>query len=124
MTSGPTPNYRAQANSGSKPVQFTLADAQRISRAVMDSERSRRGRKPSSLPRAVGSGGGVDRAKFTGSWFKGQAKVVTLVASTATANCSNYIVDVLYSDGMRNCFVVPDVAVDGQYTLLIPECIG
>jgi hypothetical protein len=124
MTSGPTPGYRSQPNFGSKAVQFSLDDAQRISRAVVDSERSRRGRKPSVLPRAAGGGGGAaDRAQFTGSWFKGQTKVVTILSSTTTAQCTNYIVDVLYSNATSNCFIVPDAAVEGQYTLLIPECI-
>jgi hypothetical protein len=75
------------------------------------------------LPRAVGGGGGgVVRAQFSGSWLKGQTKVVVIAGEQpSTTQCSNYIVDVLYSESERDCFIVPHDPPG--YTLLIPECI-
>ena len=67
MGYGPSRQDRGAGNSGEQPVQFKLADAQRIANVVGQVEGSRRGRKGSTLPRAAGGGGGsgVQRAK----WF-------------------------------------------------------
>jgi hypothetical protein len=119
-------NRNAPANKGNHLVSFTHQDAQRINASVTATERARRGRNPSSLPRATGGGGGGggQMATFTGQWFKGQEKVVTLMIGTnaaSTTRCSNFIVDVLYSDAARFCFVTP--FDPPGYTLMIPECI-
>jgi hypothetical protein len=112
-------------NQGEQLIQFRHRDAQRVANVVAAHEARRRDRKPSSLPRAAGGAGGaggVLRAQFSGSWFKGATKVVVIQGEqTATAQCNNYIVDILYSDTERTCFIVPHENPD--YTLLIPECI-
>jgi hypothetical protein len=119
-----------ESNSAERPVQFREQDARRIAKAVHAHETSRRPRSPSSLPRAAGGGGGggVLRAQFTGSWSKGQTKVVTISVSGETTYCNNFIVDVLYDEYSRDCFVAPYSAGSNEinppeYTLLIPECI-
>lgn len=123
MSSG---NYRAGGNWGKKPVQFTLQDAERIAAVVQGAERARRDRRGSTLPRAAGGGRPLAMAEFVGSWMKGQTKIVTVVGQqAATAHCSNYIVDVLYSNATRKCFVTAETidTENYQYTLVIPECI-
>jgi hypothetical protein len=70
-------------NKSEQLVQFRHRDAQRIGNAVHAHETSRRGRNPSSLPRAAGGGeGGFRVALFTGVWHKSTLKVVRFVAAT------------------------------------------
>jgi hypothetical protein len=119
-------NRNIAANSAERPVQFREQDARRIAKAVHAYETSRRPRNPSSLPRAAGGGGGsgVVRGQFVGSWGKGQTKVVTISASGQTTYCNNFIVDVLYDEFSRTCFMAPfDGSGNAEYTLLIPECV-
>lgn len=114
----------AAANQGEQPIQFRRRDGQRIADAVRAHERGRKPAKASSLPRAAGgSGGSVVRGQFSGSWYKGQTKVVTISASGQTTRCNNFIVDILYSNSNRACFMAPFGENDIDYTLLIPECI-
>jgi hypothetical protein len=116
-----------------KAVTFTFGDAERIAQAVKKSERERRGRKPSSLPRAAGSGGGggsgggVEFATFAGSWFKGTYKTVTLLPGTATASAYNSLSNVAGSGAGRNCTVsiFPGPGPSGEedeYRLVSAEC--
>lgn len=102
-----------------KPVTFTFGDAERIGMVVKKSERERRGRKPSSLPRAAGSGGGsISTATFSGQWLKTSQKIVNL-GGGATANCTNLLMDLLAYSGSRKCIVAE--VLDG-YTLVNAEC--
>jgi len=64
-------SYKTDANWPSKPVQFTLGDAERIANVVKQFERGRRPRKPSFLPRAFFGGGAsasIRLARFAGAW--------------------------------------------------------
>lgn len=113
------------ANKTEQLVQFRHRDAQRIANVVSQVEGARRSGRKSWLPRAAGGGSAVVKASFVGSWLKGVTKNVTLQLGdqTATANCSNQIVDVLYSNSSRTCFVFPESGQGYTYTLMIPECI-
>jgi hypothetical protein len=88
MGYGPSRQDRGAGNSGEQPVQFKLADAQRIANVVGTVEGARRGRKGSTLPRAAGGGGGggIQRAKWFCTpgmvWAKGSDKSVTFVENT------------------------------------------
>jgi hypothetical protein len=129
MSSG---SYRSSGNWGTKAVQFTLQDAERIAAAVQSSERGRRGRKPSTLPRAAGgggqaSGGGVTFATFGGSWFKGTYKTITLLPGTATASAYNSLSNIAGTGAGRNCTVsvFPGPGPSGEedeYRLVSAEC--
>jgi hypothetical protein len=117
-----------------KPVTFTFGDAERIGHAVKKSERERRGRKPSTLPRAAGSGGsgggsggGVEFATFAGSWFKGTYKTITLLPGTATASAYNSLSSIAGTGSGRNCTVsvFPGPGPSGEedeYRLVSAEC--
>jgi len=111
MSSG---SYRSSGNWGKKTVQFTLQDAERIAAAVQASERGRRGRKPSTLPRAAGSaaGGGasVVEATFHGAWQLTQGKHVNVaVGGQFTAATTLYVINQLNiippSGSPRTCYV-------------------
>lgn len=118
MGAGPTPQMNQGGNHGDKPVSFTLADAERINAVVQSVETGRRGRKFSTLPRAAGAGGGaIVTASFSGSWFKGVNKVLTVGDSTATV--TNILSDVLYSSTTRKAFLT---MLDGTYTVISTEC--
>lgn len=118
MSYGPSRQMRGAGNHGEQPVQFKLADAERIGRVVGQVEGSRRGRKNSSLPRAAGGGGGgIYTATFGGSWLRGADKVLTVLGTTALVR--NITEDILYSQNSRTCFVT---MIDGQYKLLNSEC--
>lgn len=84
---------------GDQPSQFRVRDAQRIAKAVHAYETERKGRNPSSLPRAVGGGGGgggaIRRATFSGVWLVGTEKVVTFADNTAqTASIANFLFNI------------------------------
>jgi hypothetical protein len=118
MGYGPSRQDRGAGNSGEQPVQFKLADAQRIANVVGTVEGARRGRKGSTLPRAAGGGGGaIATATFGGSWLRGEDKVLTVLGSTAMVR--NITESILYSQNTRTCFVT---MIDGQYKLLNAEC--
>jgi hypothetical protein len=127
MTAG---NYRSGSNWGKKGVQFTLQDAERIGAAVQQTERGRRGRKGSTLPRAAGGGGqtaSVVFATFNGSWFKGSYKTLTLLPGTSTASAYNTMANVASVSGSRNCAVhiYPGVGPSGEsdeFRLISVEC--
>jgi len=132
MSSG---SYRSSGNWGKKAVQFTLQDAQRIAEAVQGHERGRRGRKPSTLPRAAGgggateSGGGVAFATFSGSWFKGTYKTISLFlpSGPATASAYNSLSNIAGTGPNRNCTVsvFPGPGPSGEeneYRLVSAEC--
>ena len=106
MGYGPTGSARGDANYGDRPVTFKYSDAERIASAVHQYETGRRPPKGSKLPRATGPGP-VRYATFTGGWFKGEYKVVTVVATTATSSIYNALFDVIsYSNTTsRSCFV-------------------
>lgn len=111
-----------RANKTDRLVQFRLQDAQRIANVVHIVESERRGRLPSRLPRAAGSGGGegVVFAKFTGAWAKSELKRVVLAANTnETTMARNILFNVSpYTSGSRYC------ALGGSpLTLLKVECV-
>lgn len=113
-----SPGYKSRSNWDQKLVQFTMGDAERISKAVRAHEKSRRQPKPSVIPRAVGGGGGVRTATFTGQWLKGEEKIINFSGSE-TARCANIMVDVLGFSGQRKVFVTRG---GDSYTLLTVEC--
>jgi hypothetical protein len=101
-----------------KPVTFTFGDAERIGHAVKKSERERRGRKPSTLPRAAGSGGGgggvVLAGQYLGAWPKGQSKSVTITdigvtfTAATTVSVMNRLADIMPAEMLgatRVCYV-------------------
>ena len=77
MGYGPSRQNRGAGNSGEQPVQFKLADAQRIANVVSTVEGSRRGRNGSSLPRDVYSSPHY-LSKTTATWTKGTKTTLTL----------------------------------------------
>jgi hypothetical protein len=108
MGYGPTKSFTGDPNWGDRPVQFRHADAQRIAAAVHKSETGRTLPKGSRLPRSVEST--VQYAVFTGGWFKGEFKVVTVgvdSATTHTASVHNALFNLIsYSNTTaRSCFV-------------------
>ena len=118
MGYGPSRQDRGAGNSGEQPVQFKLADAQRIANVVGTVEGARRGRKGSTLSRAAGAGGGaIATATFGGSWLRGADKVLTVLGTTTLV--TNITEDLLYSQNSRTCFVT---MIDGKYKLLNSEC--
>lgn len=121
MSNGPGGNMRGAGNPGSQPVTFTLADAQRIGKAVGHFETGRRGRIGSSLPRS--SGGGVAVAKFVGAWAKGHTKQIVMASDSAvTAIATNVHLNIAphTAGAERKCLVAPGASpYDGLPTLLL-----
>jgi hypothetical protein len=99
------------------PVQFTLADAERINAAVQRAETGRRQPKGSVLPKA-GPGGAVAVGIFTGSWFKGEYKAVGMGATwtAATTNVLNVSCNVVaYSSATAvQCIVMNGLLVSHE----------
>jgi len=122
MSNGPGRNMRGAGNPGGQPVMFTLADAERIGRAVGQVETGRRGRIGSSLPRAPVAGG-AQAAKFIGAWAKGYTKQVVMAAdSAATATATNVHLNIApHTAGIeRMCVIAPGISpYDGQQTFLL-----
>ena len=77
MGYGPSKQNRGAGNSGEQPVQFKLADAQRIANVVGIVEAARRDRKNSFLSRAVGQSSHY-LSKTTATWTKGTSQTLTL----------------------------------------------
>lgn len=126
MGYGPSKQMRGAGNSGEQPVQFKLADAERIGRVVGQVEGSRRGRKNSTLPRAAGGGGGasggsIEEGTFAGAWPKGVTKAVNVGIGTnaSTINVVNKISSVM-PGGLRVCYVVQKE--DESWALVNAEC--
>lgn len=114
---------KTPANKTEQVVQFRHKDAQRIASAVHAHETARRGRNPSTLPRAAGGGGGAfATARFTGAWSKDTLKTVTFIADTAaTAVASNIFSNIAAPSGggSRRC----GLALEGTTWILIAaEC--
>jgi hypothetical protein len=63
MAYGPTRSAYGAGNPGQRVAQFTFQDAQRIANVVHEVETARRLHNPSMLPRAVGTGGGLDKIR-------------------------------------------------------------
>lgn len=126
MSYGPSRQMRGAGNSGEQPVQFKLADAERIGRVVGQVEGSRRGRKNSTLPRAAGGGqtsASVYAATYMGAWPNGASKNVSLTIGTAAT--TKVIVNTIGSimpGGLRTCFVLQPQAEDGVWLLVNAEC--
>ena len=117
---------RASSPAGGEGIMFRHADAQRIANAVHAHETSRRGRNPSTLPRAPGggSGGGIRMARFVGGWPKGESKQVVFSSDTlSTANATNFLRSIphLNSAAYRTCFVYPSETEAGTYVLINAE---
>jgi len=99
------------ANKTEQLVQFRMGDAQRINNAVLAHESSRRGRSPSSLPRAAGGGGGgggVEEVRFVGAWPKHTYKQVFYASdttNTSTASALNFLCSILPAAGYRRALV-------------------
>ena len=121
MGYGPSRQDRGAGNHGEQPVQFKLADAQRIASVVGQVEGSRRGRKNSSLPRAAGGGITVATATFTGAWSKGTDKTITLRVNTAqTAVATNLFANITApASGTKTCCVFLE---NDKYILFATEC--
>jgi len=122
MGYGPSKQMRGAGNSGEQPVQFKLADAQRIANVVGQVEGSRRGRKTSSLPRAAGGGVvTVATATFTGAWNKGSDKTITFRVNTAqTAVATNLFANIAApASGTKSCCVFLE---SDKYILFATEC--
>lgn len=100
-------------NNGDQPSQFRVRDAQRIANVVHQVESARKGRNPSTLPRAVGGGGGdgIKRVTFTGMWPINTEKVVTFSDNTAqTASVTNFLFNINFS-GTREALVTDEYLV-------------
>jgi len=70
---------KTPANKTEQVVQFRHKDAQRIASAVHAHETARRGRNPSTLPRAAGGGGiSLRVGKTTATWTKGTVATIPL----------------------------------------------
>jgi hypothetical protein len=128
MGYGPSKQNRGAGNSGEQPVQFKLADAQRIANVVGTVEGARRGRKNSTLPRAAGSAaktsggvGSLQEGTFAGAWPKGVTKAVNVGVGTnaSTINVLNKISSVM-PGGLRVCYVVQKD--DASWALVNAEC--
>lgn len=113
-------------NADKQPVQFTLADAQRIGYVVSQVERERRDRRGSTLPRAAGSGGSVRLGTISATWNKAAIATVReqdgngadrLPATTFTAK--NYFATVTVSGGTKR---VACSRVDDVWILIAGEC--
>jgi hypothetical protein len=123
---GATPSQNTGVNNGDAPSLFTLSDAARINTAVLWYEGHRRERKPSTLPRAAGAGGGgtsVRTAYFYGGWLVSTAKQITFASNTAeTAACANYLQTLTPAVGSgqnpRICYVMPDDTGGTGYVLV------
>ena len=130
MSYGPGRSNRGAGNPGSQPVMFTLHDAERIGRAVGQVETGRRRRIGSSLPRAVGSGGGEGEVQFAtcvGGWQKGQYKVVTMKIDDSTASAYNSMSHIAGGSSPRECVVAKysgegPSGETGEYRLISAEC--
>jgi hypothetical protein len=108
------------ANKTEQLVQFRLRDAQRINNAVLAHESGRRGRSPSSLPRAAGSGGGggIEEVLFTGAWPQNTYKQVFYASdttNTTTASALNFFCSILPTVGYRRALV----ATTGDIVVLV-----
>lgn len=125
MSYGPSSQMRGAGNHGEQPVQFKLADAERIGRVVGQVEGSRRGRKNSTLPRAAGGGGGggssIVEGTFFGAWPKGVIKAVNVGVGTnaAAINVMNRLSSVM-PGGSRVCYVLQKE--DETWALVNAEC--
>lgn len=106
---------RAAGNSDDRPVQFRLADAKRIAKAVGAYEGARRQPKGSVLPRAAG-GGGIQLALFTGSWSVGQEKSVKIQADTnaTTSVVNQFFPNIGFSVSERTCAISSGLLVATQ----------
>lgn len=98
------------ANKTEQLVQFRLRDAQRINNAVLAHESGRRGRSPSSLPRAAGGGGGggVEEVRFVGAWPQHTYKQVFYASdttNTSTVSALNFLCSILPAAGYRRALV-------------------
>ena len=129
MGYGPSRQDRGAGNSGEQPVQFKLADAQRIANVVGLVEGSRRSRKNSTLPRAAGSASqpSVEFATFSGGWLKDQYKTVTITLTNTTATAYNSFSNIASSGGQRRCAVAKYSGVgpsgnSNEYVLISAEC--
>ena len=130
MGYGPSRQDRGAGNHGEQPVQFKLADAQRIANVVGKVEGGRRDRRNSTLPRAAGSAApasSVEFATFTGGWVKNQYKTVTLTLTNTTATAYNSFSNIASSGGLRRCAVAKYAGVGpsgntNEYVLITVEC--
>jgi hypothetical protein len=127
-----------ERGNGQAPVTFRHQDATRIAKTVHAYESGRRDRKPSTLPRATGGGGGgIEEAYFTGGWLKGAVKQITFApdgqsTTQSTAQAINLIRSIPIDAGAqrtsRVCFVsIRSGQQDSggeqpQYTLINAEC--
>jgi len=115
---------RASTPPGGEGVVFRQADAQRIANAVHAHETGRRGRHPSTLPRAPGGGSGsIAVARFTGAWAKDTIKEVQFISNTAsTASVSNITANVAPPGTLstyRRCLISQDGTA---FILVTAEC--
>jgi hypothetical protein len=115
---------QAQVNKTEQVVQFRHKDAQRIASAVHAHESARRGRSPSTLPRAVGGGGGAfATARFTGSWSKDTLKTITFLEDTASTAIASNIFSHIAAPASGQQFRRCAVAIEGTTWILIAaEC--
>jgi hypothetical protein len=79
---------------GDKYVKFTRASALRIGKAVRVVERGDRNQPPVRFEHHVGTNFRLQLGTFTGAWFTGTYKTVTLTGSTNTAAVYNWTTEV------------------------------
>ena len=99
------------SNKSEQLVRFRVRDAQRINNAVLAFESARRGRTPSTLPRAAGGGGGgIEEVRFVGAWPKNTVKQVFYASdttNTSTAAAMNFLCSILPDPAYRLALVAP-----------------
>lgn len=103
----PSRSNRTAGNPGTQPVQFTMADAQRIASVVAQVEGARRSRRGSSSPRAVTVSAGIVEGTYQGAWPKGVTKAISIKQGTATTavNCINKLNSIMPGAPSRLCYV-------------------
>lgn len=106
---------------GNDRVTFTRAAADRIANVVLEVEGGGRDTGPLEFGFRGGAVGGKTFrvCTFTGAWSKSQAKVVTVISTTATASAINLFANLTASNNTRNCAIARD---GDKWYLIAAEC--
>lgn len=102
-------------------VTFTRPAAERIAKVVREVEGGGRDNGGLGFGFRGGAGGGKTFriCTFTGAWSKSQAKVVTVISTTATASAINLFANLTASNNTRNCAIAKD---GDKWYLIAAEC--